>query len=199
MPAPLRLVLASALVLGACSDPAPAPAAPPGPSGAVAEPDSRPAVEARPGASLDRILAIHDNDGDFLAGLRPPRAVRAEPVENEHVAGQIDTVRTRLYDGLSISTYEVTDGPTFIQSVTVSGEGYGTRNGLSPGESRDALEAILGAPIRGAEGARRGQGGAVVLYETDSGPAPTTVEVVYEPDAAGVERASEITWRPYLD
>ena len=159
-------------------------------------PEARPAPGIRPGASLDRILAIHDDDEAFLATLRAPRAVRAEPVANEYVEGQVDTLRTRVYDGLSITAYEVTGGPTFIQSVTVSGEGYGTQGGLSPGETREDIEAVLGRPIN--EVGQSGEGGAV-LYETDSGPAPTTVEVRYEPDGDGTDRASEITWRPYLD
>lgn len=181
------------LLVAACADEpaAPSPAAPPPavPQGAIDSAD-RPAREIRPGVSLDRVLAVHDDEAAFLAGLRPPRSVRAEPVENEHVEGQVDTVRTRVYDGLSIAAYEVTGGPTFIQSVTVRG-GYGTRSGVSPGQTRDALEAVLGPPVH--------EGGGAVIYETGSEPTPTTVEVVYESDAAGVLRASEITWRPYLD
>ena len=176
------------LALAACADAGdPAPAAPE----PAAEPDAVGPVEVRPGVRLDRILAAHGDTGAFLAGLRPPRSTRTEPVENEHVAGQVDTVRTHVYDGLRIEAYEVAGGPTFVQAVTVTGGGYGTASGLAVGESRADLEAVLGPPVR--------QGGAAVVYETGDGATPTAVEVRYGPDADGTPRASEITWRPTLD
>ena len=189
----LRLcVVSAALALAGCAesgDPAPPPPA------VRSEPAPAPRPAVRPGVSLDRLLAVHDDPAAFLETLRPPRSVRAEPVENEYIAGQTDTVRTRVYDGLRLRTYEVTDGPVFVQSVTVTGTGYGTSGGAAVGETRAALEAVLGPPITGPDAGRAG----AVVYQTGSGPAPTTVEVTYEPDAGGTERASEIVWRPYLD
>ena len=191
----LRLWTAcAALAVAGCAEAAdPAPPRPTEP--ARAEPASAPAPQVRPGVSLDRLLAAHDDPTAFLQTLRPPRSERAEPVQNEYVAGQTDTVRTRVYDGLRVRAYEVTDGPAFVQSVTVTGDGYGTSDGVAVGETRAALEAVLGPPVAGLAA---GRGGAVV-YQTGAGPAPTTVDVTYEPDAGGTERATEITWRPYLD
>ena len=189
-PRPTRWAWAAALVvaLAACAD-AGDPAPPPPPA---AEPEAAGPVEVRPGVRLDRILAAADDGAALLAALRPPRSTRAEPVANRYVAGQVDTVRTHVYDGLQIEAYEVAGGPTFVQAVTVTGDGYGTASGLAVGEARDHLEAVLGPPVR--EG---GAGG--VVYETGDGATPTAVEVRYEPDEAGTPRASEITWRPYLD
>ena len=190
MPPWSRPALAALLALAGCAE-----AADPAPPRPEARAEPAPASQSRPGVSLDRLLAIHDDEAAFLQSLAPPRSERAEPVENEFIAGQIDTVRTRVYDGLRVEAYEVTDGPQFVQSVTVTDGGYGTSDGVAVGETRAALEAVLGPPATGPD---VGRGGAVV-YQTGAGPAPTTVEVVYEPDAGGVERASEITWRPYLD
>lgn len=152
-------------------------------------PDASPSV--RPGASLDRLLADRGDDGPMLSDLRAPRSLTAEPVENRHVAGQVDTVRTWTYDGLVIEAYEVSGGPTFIQRVAVTGVDYGTASGLAVDEPRAALEAVLGPPVE--------ETGATAVYETGDPAAPTVVEVVYEPDERGQPRAAQITWRPYVD
>lgn len=145
----------------------------------------------RPGVPLDRLLSPRDNDGAVVAGLRSPREQRAEAEPNRHVQGQVDTVRTYVYDGMVIETYEVTGGPTFIQRVTATGTGYGTASGVAVGALRSDVEAALGPPVQEDAG--------VVVYETGDRATPTTVTVRYEPDERGRPRAFEITWRPYLD
>ena len=174
-------LLALCLALVACqpeeADPPPAPE----------EPVS---LAVRPGVGLDRILAPRDDDAALLARLRPARSASARPVANEYVAGQVDSVRTYVYDGLVLDAYEVSGGRSFVQRVAVTGGDYGTADGLAVGETRADLEAVLGAPARG---------GRVSTYDTGSGPTPTLVEVTYEPDESGVDRAVEVVWRPYLD
>ena len=145
---------------------------------------------AQPGVSLDQILAERGDDAAFLADLRPPRSQSAKPTPNEYVQGQTDTVRTYVYDGLQIEAYEVSEGRTFIRRVDVTSGDYGTSSGLSVGETRAALESVLGTPIEEEGG---------VAYLTGSEPTPTTVEVEYEPDESGAERATVIRWIPYLD
>ena len=90
-----------------------------------------------------------------------------------------------------VEVYDATGGATFVRRVIVTGGGYGTADGLAVGETRASLESVLGAPV--------GVEGPLVSYEADGGDAPTAVEVTYAPDQDGVERASEIVWRPYLD
>lgn len=160
-------------------------------AGAAAPENERPAVSVRPGVRLDGLLAPAEGAEALLGRLRDPRDLRLEPVANRHVEGQTDTVRTYVYDGLELEVYDVTDGPAFVQRLSVTGGEYGTADGVSVGESRTDLEAALGAPVE--------EEGASVWYEVGGGPAPTPVEVVYEPDAGGVERATQITWRPYVD
>ena len=199
------LVLAAVVPLGCGggpAEPAQSSEAPPavaadaaGEAAAPASPEAAPAgapsPEVRPGARLDRILAAHDDDAAFLDGLRAPRQRRAAPVENRHDPAQTDTVHTLVYDGLTIEAYDVTGGPTLIQRVAVTGGGYGTADGLAVGEDRAEIESVLGAPVA-TDGDR-------VAYESGGEPTPTRVEVVYEPDADGVLRASEIVWLPYVD
>jgi hypothetical protein len=196
----LALALVLALALAACtSDPADAPAAPPaegstpGPTATPAGADAEPLAEAdrQPVAPLDEILAPRRDDGPFLRGLPEPRAVRAEPTENRHVEGQTDTVRTYVYRGLEVEAYEVSGGRTFVQRVEATSPAYETESGLAVGRTRGAVESVLGVPVE--------EDGPVAVYETDEGPTPTTVEVRYETDAAGAERAVRITWRPYVD
>lgn len=195
----LSLLLAVALASGCADDPDRAPADVPSPDPATAsqpstppaDPDAPPAPEVRPGVRLDRILAERSDDAAFLADLRPPRSRRAEPTPNQYVEGQTDTVRTYVYDGLRIEAYEVSGGRTFLRRIDVTSGEYGTASGLAVGETRADIEAILGTPFQ--------EDGEVAAYLTGPEPTPTTVEVEYEPDEDGTERAVAISWIPYLD
>ena len=148
-----------------------------------------PAPTVRPGVRLDALLTL---DGEVLKSrLRAPREVRTEATENRYVADQVDTVRTYVYDGLELELYDVTDGPAFVRRLAITGGDYGTSDGLSVGTPRDEMEATLGPPID--------ETGGTVTYTTGAEPTPTLVEVLYEADADGVARASEIVWLPYVD
>jgi len=153
-----------------------------------------PESDVRPGASLDRILADRTDDGAFLSALREPRVRLIEPVANRYVAGQVDSVVTLVYDGLAIEAYAVTGGRTFVRRLAVIDGAYGTDNGLSVGEAREDLESVLGRPVAVA--------GDVARYEVVDAiedPTRTRVEITYEPDLDGVERASQIVWLLPLD
>lgn len=177
---PMRwLLFLTTLTLAACSsdrEPTTRPA--------TSAPEHTVPAEVRPGARLDRILAPRDDDAAFLAGLRAPRLVTTEAVPDRRA----DSVRTWRYDGLTIESYKVAGGPTRIRRVAVNDGSYGTSDGLSVGETRATLEAVLGASVR--------ESGREATYRPTAGLAPTTVEVTYEPDEDGAERASEIVWLP---
>lgn len=194
----VRLLLAL-LTLAACvEDPAPRPS--PAEAPPRAEAPSR--IEAplrtemprreefRPGVGLDRLLAASNDADSVLSTLRAPRRREVEAVANRHVAGQIDTAAVWVYDGLSIGTYVITDGRTVIDRLAVTEGSYGTSDGLSVGETRASLEAVLGLPVR--------QTAADVTYSVGDGMA-TGVEVRYAPDDDGVERALRIIWCPPFD
>jgi len=191
----LALLLGTAACVGDADDAAVASHVPEAsasrPVAVPSDPDAPPAADVRPGVRLDRILAEREDDADLLTDLRAPRTQRTEPVPNEYVEGQVDTVRTYVYDGLRIEAYEVAGGRTFIRRVDVTDGSYGTASGLSVGETRETIERVLGRPVR--------DGGRVVVYEAGPEPTPTSVEVTYEPDEAGTPRASAISWLPYLD
>ncbi len=145
----------------------------------------------RPGVSLDRLLASRSDDADVLADLRAPRSVHVEPTPNDFVDSQMDTVRTYIYDGLQIEAYEVAEGRTFIRRIDVIGGDYGTASGLALGETRVQIERVLGIPFQ--------EDGNVAAYQTGDELTPLTVEVEYEEDIDGTQRATAISWIPYLD
>ncbi len=195
MARPLAVVLAFSMLSGCGGDASGAEGDDPAVERPTTPTDaSLPTADVRPGASLDRILVERPDDGAFLDALRPPRVRLTEPVENRYVEGQVDSVVTLVYDGLGIEAYEVTGGRTFVRRLAVTDGSYGTDSGLSVGEARDDLEAVLGPPVAVA--------GDIVTYqdaETVAEPEPPRVEITYEPDLDGVERATQIVWIPYLD
>ena len=179
------------LLAAGCADRSEEPSAPAPVERDVALDEEAVPEEVRPGIPLDRILAERADDGPFLRTLRPPRSTRVEPVANEYVAGQVDTLRTRVYDGVTIQAYEVSGGKTFLRQIDVTGGDYGTRDGLALGATRDEIEALLGAPERAD--------GPSATYSTGSAETPMTIVVDYEPDPDGTERSATIRWIPYLD
>lgn len=180
---PVRPVLVLFIGLIACSDPAPVD---PDPLAEGAPADAAGASATGPGASLDEILADRGDDGPFLRGLEPPSRTEVEAVENRHVPGQVDSVRTLVYPGLVIEAYEVAGGNTMIHRVAVQSVDVRTETGLGIGSTRSDVEAVFGAPT-----STRGD---VATYDVGGGPTPTQAEVRYEGD-----RAVSFVWQPYVD
>jgi len=179
-------------VWGGCASDGPAPSGPaPSPESSAPDPETAteptPSAEVRPGVRIDRLLAPTAPLPEVVARLREPRSRTAEPIENRQVRGQIDTIRTWRYDGLTLELYDVSGGRLLLQRLAVTSDTYGTTDGLSVGEPRDAIESTLGAPV--------GTEGDVVTYRLGD-ELPTAVEVRYQPDEDGVERATAIEWRP---
>ena len=179
MPRPLAAPLLAllALALAGCADDAPPPREEPPPR-----------VEVRPGVRLDRLLAARGDARPLLDVMRDPRERRTEPAASG--PGPAGTVATWVYDGLAVETVAVAGGPTFIRRVVVTEGMYGTSDGLSVGEARADLEAVLGAA------SRRAGGDSVYVLDGDM---PTVVEVRYVPDDDGVDRAAQIVWTLPLD
>lgn len=149
---------------------------------------------ARPDIDLPTILdrtyeRADDGSLILLDRLGEPRSVEAEPVENRHVPGQIDTLRTLTWEGLAVQVYAVADGKELLQEIRVTGPGYETAEGLSVGSSRSAVREALGAPIR-TEGDTVTYG----LPESPNDPTPVELHVRYEGD-----RAAAMTWSYYVD
>lgn len=132
--------------------------------------------------SADGSLALLDRLGE-------PQRVEAEPVENRHVEGQTDTLRTYVYDGLELEVYAVSGGGELLQAVRVAGEGYETGEGIGVGSTREAVRAALGTPT--------GADGDTLTYERPASPedpTPPTLTVRFDGD-----RVAAVAWSFYVD
>lgn len=148
----------------------------------------------RPAVPLTTILdeayqRTDDGSLDILNRLGEPRRVEAEAIENRHAAGQVDTLRTYVFDGLAVEVYAVTGGSELLQSVLVTGPGYETTDGLGVGRARAAVRDALGSPMH--------IDGDTVTYDitSDSGdPTPVALSVRYAAD-----RVAAMQWIYYVD
>lgn len=181
MPRPVLALLALVLALAACERPSPPPAPP------AAEP-SAPA-SAGPGVSVDELLVSREEYQDVVARMGEPREMLTEPIGNVHVEGQQDMLRTYVYDGLRVETYEVQGGPVLVREVRATDPAYRTQDGIGPGATRAAIEAAAGPPV---EAAIDGTYYELLAFPDD--PTPLRVLVVYDGD-----RAREVVWYPYVD
>lgn len=185
------------LLLAACGSDASSPGAlapgvrdegalPPAGNPPMGGPDT---LVVRPGLPLAALLDPAADARTLLARLDAPRRAEAEAVPNRHVPGQTDTVRTLVYDGLTLEVYQVAGGATFLQRVAVTGEGYETAEGLGVGSPRAAVEAVYAHPAGASGGAVRYD-----HYDGPDDPTPTGVEVRYAGD-----RVAAMTWSFYVD
>lgn len=105
--------------------------------------------------------------------LGPPDDVEAEPVANQYVEGQIDTLRTLVYTGLRALMYDVTDDTkTFLVRLSVSSTQYATPEGLHVGLSEKQVLDELGPPTR-----RNSSQGELIYQESGSMPTSMVVRV----------------------
>ena len=112
-----------------------------------------------------------------------------EPVANRHDPEQTDTLRSLIYDGLTLMFYDVTGGAALLQEVAVTGPGYETNEGIGVGSTRVEVEAAFGSPVQTADGDP-----VYELFEGPEDPTGTYVRVTYEG-----ERATALRWQFYVD
>lgn len=148
----------------------------------------------RPSVSLAAMLGgafQQADDGSFplLDRLGEPRRVEAQPIENRHVPGQVDTLRTLVFDGLEVEVYAVADGKELLQEIRVTGPGYETAEGLRVGSTRSEVREAFGAPVYSE--------GDAATYEVRSAPddpTPTQLQIRYDGD-----RVVAMAWSYYVD
>jgi hypothetical protein len=146
-----------------------------------------------PPVALDDLLArAYEQTPDGRLALLEPlgRPLRnwGKPTPNRHVAGQVDTLRTLVYEGLEVQVYETADERELLQTLRVTSPRYRTAEGLTVGSPREDVHAALGAP----EGVEAGQDTFAIGSDPDGPPLDLVVE--YE---AG--RVSALVWRFYMD
>ena len=176
--------LAVLLIAAGCASappavPASAPAAAPRPTWGPAR--------ASTTAPVDVLLDLGLLDAAAALGLGAPLRVEAEPVENRHVAGQIDTVRTYVWQGLEVSDYETAPGKTLRLMVRARDARFRDTHGLGLGATRPAVQAALGDPLHTFE-----DGTVNYLYRDT--PDWTTLNVTYRDGLVDT-----IAWVPEVD
>lgn len=199
---PLVLVglLGGSLVLGACSSteptrprPSTGTVAPPPNTAADLDPPETTEETGPPSDVVSRVIqdALR-SDGRLsynalLRRLGPPRAVQTEPVANQYVQGQTDTLRTLVYTGLEALVYDVTnDTKSFLVRLSVSSTQYTSPEGVRVGLNEERVLDQIGPPTR-----RNSSSGEWIYQE--SNPTPTSMVVRIRDD-----RVVQIDWEFYF-
>lgn len=142
--------------------------------------------------TLPEIVRLAEREPEALLRRLPaPVRVEAEPFENRHVPGQIDTLRTLVFEGLDIHFYDVADGGgrRLAQAVSVTGEGYRTAGGIGVGSTKAEVHEILGEPLY-----VEGHDFIYVAPESRDEVAPTQLIIRFEG-----ERVVSLLWSLYVD
>lgn len=107
----------------------------------------------------------------LIQRLGTPETIETEPVANQYVRGQMDTLRTLVYTGIEALVYDVADeAKTFLVRLSLSSTQYATPEGIHVGLSEERLLDELGPPTR--RNADRGE----LIYQ-ESEPTPTSMVV----------------------
>ncbi len=191
-----HVLLLALFAFGAgCRGSQPAPPAADEPAADVRDAPPAPEPAARPGVSVDRIVAA-GAAGDaaaVLGRLQPPRRVTTEALANRHVPGQTDTLRTYHYDGLALTVYDVSaSDKQLLYALQVTSDAYVPQRPhvLHVGMARAEVEAALGAPDE------RLEDGVTYQYALDGdGGAPGTLLLVRFDEGA----AAALEWSFYVD
>lgn len=102
------------------------------------------------------IQEVTDNLGE-------PLSEKIEKYENRHVVGQIDEIRTLMYNGLVLVVYRVNEKKPrdLFMSLAITRDNFDMKWGLKVGVSQDRVRTILGEP-------HKSQGGAFVYQDENS-------------------------------
>ncbi len=150
-------------------------------------------ASARPGVPLSDLLrgAYHRwEDGSLavLSRLAVPQRTEARPVESREVAGQVDTLRTLVYDGLALDVYEAAGGEETLREVRVTGTDYETAEGLHVGMRRSAARRRFGKAVL------TGDALVELVESVPESPTPVVLRLRF----AGNDLAA-MTWRYGVD
>jgi len=174
-----------ALVVGACSSAETTqPESGPTPTSTAADPtvgdteDDRTATGPPSDVVSKIILKALQTDGSvsyrtLVRRLGAPQHVEEEPIANQYVRGQVDTLRTLVYNGIEALIYDVTSGPkAFLVRLSLSAPQYATPEGLRVGVSEERVVEKLGPPTR-----RNVAAGELIYQETEATPISMVVQV----------------------
>lgn len=88
----------------------------------------------------------------FLAQLPRADEVETEAVENRHVQGQVDTMRTHRYGAVSIRVYDVSDSPSrIVTRIEVEEDDRETGLPIDVGTDESRVVEELGEPVERQE------------------------------------------------
>lgn len=109
----------------------------------------------------------------LLLRLGTPETIETEPVPNQYVEDQIDTLRTLVYPGLQALVYDVSDeAKTFLVRLSLFSTQYATPEGIRVGLSEQRVTEKLGPPTR-----RKASKGDLIYQETEATPTSMVVRV----------------------
>jgi hypothetical protein len=113
--------------------------------------------------------------------------VEREPIANQYVRGQMDTLHTLVYTGIEALVYDVTnEEKTFLVRLSLSSSQYTTPEGLRVGLPEGDVIDKLGPPTR-----RNASQGELIYQEKK--PKPTSLMVQVQNG-----RVVQIDWEFYF-
>lgn len=148
------------------------------PEGDGADPNTAPGL----GISLSELIergqyrAPGEERLVVLDRLNEPARVTTETQENRHVRGQVDTLRTLHYDGVSVTVYHVSGGRELLHSLTIRSDDIASPEGVRLGMERAEVVRLLGESDENRDGA--------LVYLQD-GPMPRRFRVHLDGERVG--------------
>lgn len=105
--------------------------------------------------------------------LGEPEEVHTEPVRNQYVPGQTDTLRTLVYTGIQALVYDVTnESKTFLVRLSLLSTRYTTPDGLHVGLEKEKVIDAVGPPTR-----QNSVKGELIYEETEATPTSMVLQI----------------------
>ncbi|MFW5973121.1 MAG: hypothetical protein ACOCTG_03940 [Bacteroidota bacterium] len=128
----------------------------------------------------------------FLDRLNEPERVETEVVENRHVPGQMDTVRTYIYDGLEIEVYDRSqDERKLVRRIELLEPGFDHGLEFDVGDQEMDVRQAMGEPEEAENGELRFR---LTQNADDPVSAPNHLHVRLRND-----RVDALRWSFYVD